>query len=311
MKDLASYLGSDFMHLLSINDVSKDQIHKILDIMDSISRERGEIALKENATLALLFEKASTRTRLSFEVAMAKLGGRCIYIESKTTQISRGETLSDTAKVMSLYVDFIAARMYKQSDLIQFAESSAVPVINALTDLEHPLQAISDLYTIASRKKLKGLRIAFIGDIAQNTTNSLMLAATKMGAEMSLVGPAGYKPNIEYLTRAREYGIVDVYDSIREGLANADVVYTDTFVSMGNENEAEARRQRFAKYQLNENALQCAKKDAIVMHPLPAFRGEEITTDVLEGPRSVIWEQAKNRMLNAQAVIMYLSEKIF
>jgi ornithine carbamoyltransferase len=298
------------MNFTSINDVSRDQIHNIFDITDKIRRGEEEITLKENMTLALFFEKPSTRTRLSFEVAMARLGGRCIYIDSKTSQVSRGEPLSDTARIMSLYVDFIAARMYKHSDLVQIAENSTSPVINALTDLEHPTQALADLYTMSTKKKLKGLRIAFVGDTAQNTANSLMLAATKMGAEMALIGPEGYPPRAEYLTRAREYGVVDLYDSMVEGLANADVIYTDTFVSMGNEKDADKRRKMFAKYQVNSKALQCAKKDAMVMHPLPAFRGEEITADVLEGPQSLIWEQSKNKMLTAQALIMFLSEKI-
>ncbi|MGA3020913.1 MAG: ornithine carbamoyltransferase [Candidatus Micrarchaeales archaeon] len=298
------------MNFISINDVSRDQIHNIFDITDKIRRGEEEITLKQNMTLALFFEKPSTRTRLSFEVAMARLGGRCIYIDSRTSQTSRGEPLSDTARIMSLYVDFIAARMYNHSDLVKMAENSTSPVINALTDLEHPTQALADLYTMSTKKKLKGLRIAFVGDTAQNTANSLMLAATKMGAEMALIGPEGYQPRAEYLTRAREYGVVDLYDSMAEGLANADVVYTDTFVSMGNEKEADKRRKMFAKYQVNSKALQYAKKDAMIMHPLPAFRGEEITADVLEGPQSAIWEQSKNKMLTAQALIMFLSEKI-
>jgi ornithine carbamoyltransferase len=297
------------MHFLSINDFSREQIHRLFDIADDLTRGRVSVTLKENTTLALLFEKPSTRTRLSFEVAMAKLGGRCIYIDAETSQMSRGEALTDTAHVMSLYVNFIAARMHKQSDLVQFSEGSSVPVINALTDMEHPTQALSDLYTISIIKKLKGLRIAFVGDVAQNTANSLMLAATKLGAEMALVGPKGCSPKTEFLTTAREYGVVDCFESMANGLAGADVIYTDTFVSMGYEKDAEARKKTFANYQVNNKALEYAKKDAVVMHPLPAFRGQEITEEVLEGPRSIVWDQAKNKMLIAQALIMYLSER--
>ncbi len=297
------------MNFLSINDFSREQIHRIYDIADDLSRGRVSVTLKENTTLALLFQKPSTRTRLSFEVAMAKLGGRCIYIDASSSQMSRGESISDTAKVMSLYVNLIAARMFRQSDLVQFADESSVPVINALTDLEHPTQALADIYTLSIMKNLKGLRIAFVGDIAQNTANSLMLAATKMGVEVALVGPEGYQPRTEFLNKAREYGVVDVFDNMATGLANVDAIYTDTFVSMGNEGEAEERRKMFAKYQVNEKALSYAKSDVVVMHPLPAFRGEEITAEVIDGPKSIVWDQAKSKMLLSQAIIMYLSEK--
>lgn len=298
------------MHLLSVNDLSREQMEEIFDIAYSISEGRNTTSLKENSVLALLFEKPSTRTRVSFEVAMARLGGKAIYIDSKSSQMSRGEPVADTARVLSLYVDFIAARMYKHSSLVELAENSTVPVINALTDLEHPTQALADLYTIVTKKrKLKGVRIAFVGDVSQNTCNSLMLAGVKLGAEISLVGPKDQPPNPQYLTTAREYGVVDIHDNMQEGLSGADVVYTDTFVSMGYEKEADERRKLFSKYQVNDKSLQYAKKDVLFMHPLPAFRGEEVTADVLEGPRSIVWEQSKNKLLLAQAIIMYLSEK--
>ncbi|MDE1855131.1 MAG: ornithine carbamoyltransferase [Candidatus Micrarchaeota archaeon] len=298
------------MHFLSVNDFSRDQMNEVFDIADEISLGKSTVSLKEGSTLALLFEKPSTRTRVSFEVAMGRLGGRSIYIDAKTSQMSRGEPVSDTARMLSLYVDFVAARMYHHEDLVEFANASTIPVVNALTDLEHPTQAMADLYTVSNAKRrIKGVRIAFVGDIAQNTCNSLMLAAVKLGAEMALVGPKDYPANPEYLTRSREYGVVDIYDTMEDGLANVDIVYTDTFVSMGNEDEAEKRRKAFAKYQVNANALKYADKDALVMHPLPAFRGQEITADVLEGSRSIVWEQAKNKLLLEQAIIMYLSEK--
>jgi ornithine carbamoyltransferase len=298
------------MHLLSIKDISRDQMNEIFDIADETSLGKTTTSLREHAVLALLFEKPSTRTRVSFEVAMAKLGGKSIYVDTKTTQMSRGEPISDTARMMSLYVDFVAARMYHHEDLVEFANNSTVPVINALTDLEHPTQALADIYTMSNAKRrIRGLRIAFVGDIAQNTCNSLMLAGVKLGAEMALVGPKDYPPNPEYLTRSREYGVVDIFDTMEEGLAGADIVYTDTFVSMGNENEAEKRKKAFSKYQVNANALKYADKDALVMHPLPAFRGQEITADVLEGSRSIVWEQAKNKLLLEQAILVYLSEK--
>lgn len=298
------------MHFLSINDISRDQINEIFDIADEVAMGKTTVSLKENSTLALLFEGPSTRTRVSFEVAMARLGGKSIYIDTKSSQMSRGELLSDTARVLSLYVDFIAARMSRHDELVEFANYSTVPVINALTDLEHPTQSLADLYTIVNAKrKLKGLRIAFVGDIAQNTCNSLMLAAVKMGAEMALIGPKDYPPNPQYLTRAREYGVVDIYDTMEEGLTNVEIVYTDTFVSMGEEKDADQRRKMFAKYQVNSKVLQYADKDALVMHCLPAHRGEEITADVLEGSRSIVWEQSKNKLLIEQSILMYLSQK--
>ncbi len=304
------------MHFLSINDFSRDQMNAIFDIADQITEGKTTTSLKEGSTLALLFEKPSTRTRVSFEVAMSRLGGRSIYIDKKTTQMSRGEPISDTARIMSLYVDFVAARMDRHEDLVEFANNSTVPVINALTDLEHPTQSLADIYTIGNAKRrIKGVRIAFTGDIAQNTCNSLMLAATKLGAEMALVSPKSFPPNPQYLTRAREYGVVDIFDSMQDGLAGADIIYTDTFASISDtfgkvdQDEVEKRKRIFAPYQVNAKALQYADKEVLVMHPLPAFRGQEITADVLDGSRSIVWDQAKNKLVIEQAILMYLSEK--
>jgi len=300
------------MNFISVADLSKEEITEIFNIADDLKHERVGIALKEDAVAALIFEKPSTRTRVSFEVAMAQLGGHSIYIDSRTSQLSRGESIADTAKVLSGYVDFIIARLYKHDDIVELANNATVPVINALTDLEHPCQALSDLYTIQEvKKKLRGLKLAFVGDIAANTANSLMLAGAKMGMEIALVGPKNYMPNTFYFTKAREYSKVETYNNIKEGVADADVIYTDTFVSMGQEAEAEERKKLFAPYQVNKTLVSYAKKDAIVMHCLPAHRGEEITSDVLDGPQSVVWQQAKNKLLVEKAILLYLSEKSF
>ena len=300
------------MNFISVADLSKEEISEIFNIADDLKHGKVEIALKEDAVAALIFEKPSTRTRVSFEVAMAQLGGHSIYIDSRTSQLSRGESIADTAKVLSGYVDFIIARLYKHEDIVELANNATVPVINALTDLEHPCQALSDLYTIQEvKKKLRGLKLAFVGDIAANTANSLMLAGAKMGMEIALVGPKNYMPNTFYFTKAREYSKVETYNNIREGVSDADVIYTDTFVSMGQEAEAEERRKLFAPYQVNKTLLSYAKKDTIVMHCLPAHRGEEITDDVLDGPQSVVWQQAKNKLLVEKAILLYLSEKSF
>ncbi len=298
------------VHFLSVDDVTKEEINKIFDIADDLSDSKSPIKLSDGSVLALLFEKASTRTRVSFEAAMAQLGGSSIYIDTKTSQMARGETIGDTARVLSSYVNFIAARMYNHDDLVELANYSSVPVINALTDVEHPCQALSDLYTVkAAKKKLRGIRIAFVGDIANNVANSLLLAGAKTGAEMILIGPKGYHPDPKYLTKAKEYGPVDVFTDMKEGLSDVDVIYTDTYVSMGQEAEAEKRHKLFAPYQINEKAVDYAKDDVSVMHCLPAHRGEEITSEVLDGPRSIAWEQAKNKMLVEKAIILHLSEQ--
>ncbi len=298
------------MNFLSVDDFTREQITRIFEIAESIESGSEEMSLKEGSTLALLFEKPSTRTRVSFEAAMAQLGGHSIYIDARTSQLSRGETIADTAKVLSSYVDFIAARLYKHSDLVELANNSTIPVINALTDLEHPCQALSDIYTIQQiKKKLRGLKLVFAGDVANNVANSLMLAGAKMGLEIALVGPKKCIPNSLYFTKAREYSAVEFYSDIKEGVRDADVIYTDTFVSMGEEAEAKERLEMFAPYQVNDKMLSYAASDAIVMHCLPAHRGEEITAEVLDGPRSVVWQQAKNKMLLEKAILLYLSEK--
>lgn len=295
------------MNLLSINDLSLSDINSIYKIAGQL--KSGKIKkLKKSLILALLFEKPSTRTRVSFESAIMRLGGNSIYIDAKTTQLSRGEPLKDTARILGMYVDMVAARLFKQEDLLEIAKYSAVPVINALTDLEHPTQSLADLYTIKENKKnAKGLKIAFVGDIAANTANSLMLCATKLGASVILIAPKEWPANKQYLNKARVHGNVEITSSMEDGLSDADVIYTDTFVSMGDENNAAYREKALMPYQLNGKTMKHAKKGSVVMHCLPAHRGEEITDEVLEGPQSIVWKQAENKMLIEQAIIVYLS----
>lgn len=295
------------MNLLSINDLSKTQILDIFEITSKLKKS-GPEDLLDGKTLALFFEKPSTRTRLSFESAMYYLKGNSTYLDAHTMQVSRGETYEDTGKILGLYADFIAARLYDHKSLVKIAKAAEVPVINALTDLEHPCQALSDIYTILEiKKKLDGVRLAFIGDIAANTSNSLLLAGTKLGMEVSLVGPEGTMPPSDYLKIAKKQGGVSINSEIRKGLKDADFVYTDTWVSMGQEKEAETRKKLFTPYQLSKKALAFAKKDAVVMHCLPAHRGEEITADVLDGKRSIVWQQAKNKMFVEAAILVSLS----
>lgn len=309
MKGLAQYLVID-MNLLGMDDLDKQDIKRIFKIADELISGKERLMLKEHATIALLFTEPSTRTRVSFEVAIAQLGGHAIYIDNKTSQLSRGESLSDTSRMLSQYCDFIAIRTLSHSALEEFAASASVPIINALTSREHPTQALADIYTIIKAKgDLKGLRIALVGDISQNTFNSLMIGASKMGAEIALIGPAGSRPDEHSYGLACTYGDAYVYNDIAEGLTEADVIYTDTFVSMGDEADAAIRRRKFAPYQINSKALSNAKDDAIVMHPLPAHRGEEITDEVIDGKHSMVWTQALNKLHLEKAIMLYISEQ--
>jgi ornithine carbamoyltransferase len=292
------------MHLLSIKDISGRQILEMLRIADKA--KTGKLRL--NKTLLLLFEEPSTRTKISLEAAMRRLGGGYIYVDANTTQMSRGETLEDTARVVGEYVDFIAARLRRHSDLYRIAWNTDAHVINALTDLEHPCQAISDIYTIREAKgRLRGLKLAFVGDVAANTANSLMLACAKVGMDVSLVGPEGYAPNRDYMSEARNYGNVEHTSDIKKGLADADIIYTDTFVSMGEEKDAGKRLALFKRYQINDRMLRYAD-GALVMHCLPAHRDVEISSGVIDGKASIVWEQARNKMFGEEAVLMYLEK---
>lgn len=291
------------MNLLSSLDLSRKQIEEIFKLAESAHFQK----FGERRILSLLFEKPSTRTRAFFESAMASLGGSTIAIDSKGSQLSRGESLADTARVLSICSDGIAARMFRQRDLIEIAENSSVPVINALTDLEHPTQALGDVYTVREHfGTLDGVRIAFVGDIGTNTCNSLMVTATVMGASVALIGPRRCRPSKKYLNAARRHGRVVVSPSARAGLKGADVIYTDTFVSMGEEAEAEARRSLFRDYRVTRKMLSYADDGCVVMHCLPAHRGEEIDADVIDGERSVVWQQARNKLLLQKAVLAYL-----
>lgn len=298
-------------HFLSINDISKDEILEIFRITDEIKSGK-EDGLLLGKKLALFFQKASTRTHVSFESAMLELGGNSVYLDAHTMQVSRGETYEDTARTLSLYVDFLAARLFRQEDLVALSRAASIPVINALTELEHPCQALSDIYTMREMLKeeeLASMKVAFMGDIDTNTAHSLMLAATKLGIEVAMVGPKSVNINGNYLRMAQKQGKVKVFDDIKKGLHGSDFVYTDTWVSMGQEEDAERRMRLFEPYQLNKKALAHAKKGAFVMHCLPAHRGEEITAEVLDGKQSIVWTQAKNKMYVEAAILVFLELK--
>ena len=256
-------------------------------------------------TLGMIFEKASTRTRLSFEVGMYQLGGLAVFLNTKDTQLGRGETVADTARIMSRYLDGIMIRTFAQQTVEDLARHATIPVINGLTDLLHPCQILSDLFTIMEKKgRYEGLKIAYVGD-GNNVANSWINAAARLPLKLALACPEGYDPDSQVLSRgqkeARE-GIA-LYRDPKEAIADADVVYTDVWASMGQEEEKETRAKIFKDFQINEKVLSNAKDEYIVMHCLPAHRGEEITSEVIDGPHSVVLDQAENR-LHVQKAIM-------
>ncbi|HID27067.1 MAG TPA: ornithine carbamoyltransferase [Methanosarcinales archaeon] len=302
-------MTSNPKHLLSISDLSKEEIYKLLYSAKKLKekRMRKKNELLKNKSLAMIFEKPSTRTRVSFEVAMTDLGGHALYLSTQDLQLGRGETIGDTAQVLSRYVHGIVARVYSHNTLVELSKNATVPVINALSDLEHPCQLLSDLLTIQEFKKkdFKELQFAWIGD-GNNVCNSAILACAITGMSIKVACPEGYEPNKDVVAKAKEIGgsIAITNDPI-DAAHNADVLYTDVWVSMGDEAEKDSRLQYFKDFQINFDILSYAKSDAIVMHCLPAHYGEEITLEVMDKYREVILEQAENR-LHAQKAILQL-----
>lgn len=299
--------------LLSILDCAKEEIEKLInlsfELKDRFYRGERVIPVLTGKVLALIFEKHSTRTRVSLQVAMNQLGGNSLYLSSQELQLARGEPIKDTARVLDRYVDGVAARVYRHSSLIELAEYSQKPVINALSDIEHPLQALADVMTIIEVKgDLRKLKIAFMGDGRDNVLHSLMLAISMLGGKLYIATPQGYEPEKSLLNRAYELSsknnaeIVIVKDPI-EAVEGADVVYTDVWVSMGQEAEREKRLRDLKPYQVNTELVVHAKRDYIFMHCLPAHRGEEVTEEVIESKNSVVWLQAENRLHTAKAVL--------
>jgi ornithine carbamoyltransferase len=293
--------------LLSISDLTSDDIHSLIsDAIDA--KDQGWVSILEGKSLALLFEKPSLRHRVSFEVAMRQSGGQCIYLSPAEVGLGERESVADVARVLSRYVDCIAARTFSHQTLKILANCSDVPVINALSDLEHPCQALADLLTIYEKKgELEGLTLAYIGD-ANNVAHSLLLAAALTGINFQIASPPGYTVNERLLNLAQDYAQgtgskILCTEEPREAVNGADIVYTDVWTSMGQEAEREVRRQVFAKYQVNSELLSLAKEDAIFMHDLPAHRGEEVTNDVLDGPQSVVFDQAENKMHLLKALL--------
>jgi len=271
-------------------------------------RTRGKASSSlKNKTLAMLFEKSSTRTRLSFEVAMTELGGHAIYLNYKDLQLGRGESLADTARVMSRYVHAIMGRVYKHETLTELAKYATVPIINGLSDLEHPCQLLADLLTIREYKgKFKGLNFSWIGD-GNNVCNSAILACALTGMKITVACPEGYEPNYDIVLKAKELGaVVNVIHDPMKAAKNADILSTDVWVSMGDEEEADQRLRDFKPYQINSKLLEQARHDVMVLHCLPAHRGEEISAEVADGPNSAVFDQAENRLHVQKALLLKL-----
>ena len=297
-------------NLLSIADLNRKEIGNLIELAWRMKKE-GPARLLSGRTLALLFEKPSLRTRVSFEMAMYQLGGHSIYLSPEEVGVGKREGVADVARVLSRYVDGIAARTFSHQTLRILAGHCSVPVINALSDLEHPCQALSDLFTIYEKKgKLPGLTLAFIGD-GNNVANSLLLSACLVGMNFHFASPEGYEVKTGVLSKGRKFAAlsgsrIQLTNDPYKAAKGADVIYTDVWVSMGQEEEAKKRHRAFSGYQVDDKLLSLAKKDVLFMHPLPAHHGEEISTGLLDDPRSVVFDQAENRLHLQKALLVRL-----
>ncbi len=296
-------------HVLSITDLRKEEIIEILDLADKLKEERRKGIFKEylkNKTLGMIFELPSTRTRVSFEVAMNDCGGYAIYMNWNDLQLGRGESIADTARTLSRYVHAVMMRVRNHEILLEFAKFSSVPVINGLSNLEHPCQILADLQTIREVKGSLDVKVAWVGD-GNNVCNSLLLASSILGFELRLAIPEGFDPPNEILKKARELGgRFEIVRDPKEAVREADVIYTDVWASMGQEEERERRLKVFRPYQVNMELVNEAKDDVVVMHCLPAHRGEEITDDVIDSEYSVVFDQAENRLHAQKALLLKL-----
>ena len=302
-------MSEPIKHLLKLSDLSTEQILDILNLADQLKYERKHgipHPLLTGKTLGMIFQKSSTRTRVSFEVGMSQLGGSALFLSSRDLQIGRGEPVEDTARVLSRYLDGIMIRTFAQQEVEDLARYGSIPIINGLTDYAHPCQVLADLMTIRERKgSFKGLKLCFVGDV-NNMANSLIVGGIKAGMAVRIACPAGYLPDASLMEWARANGDFDCQPDVLGMAAGADVIYTDVWASMGQEEEAEQRRAAFAGYQVNQAVMDVANAGAMVLHCLPAHRGEEITAEVLEAHADEIFEEAENRLHAQKAVLVRL-----
>ena len=299
-------------HLLSLHDWSPEDIEKALTLAAKLKKEQKEgipHPLLKGKTLGMIFSKSSTRTRVSFEVGMYQLGGHALFLSSNDIQLGRGETIHDTAKVLSRYLDGIMIRTYRQEDVEALAEFGSIPIINGLTDLLHPCQVLADLLTIKEHcGSLKGKKLAYVGD-GNNMAHSLLFGGAKCGMEVAVATPAAYKCDETVVKKAIEDAKatgarIVITEDPKEAVQGADAVYTDTWVSMGQEDQKAEKVKAFSPYQVNDELFALAKKDAIFLHCLPAYRGMEVTDSVIDGPQSVIFDEAENRLHAQKAVLV-------
>ncbi|OGW84419.1 MAG: ornithine carbamoyltransferase [Omnitrophica bacterium RIFCSPLOWO2_01_FULL_45_10] len=298
--------------LISIVDFDKDDILDLLDLTKDVkaNKSKYECSLKSKC-IGLIFQKPSNRTRVSFEIGMVQLGGHAIYLGPSEIDMGGRESVKDVACVLSRYLDGIVARTYNHEDAKELARHAAVPVINGLSDLEHPCQALSDIFTIRENfGKFKGVKLSYIGD-GNNVLNSLMCAASKVGLDMKIATPKGYEPKIEMARIARSIARVsgsqiELSNDPKAAAKDADVIYTDVWVSMGQEKERSKRKKLFMPFQINGNLMKFAKKKCLIMHCLPAHRGQEITDEVIDSKNSIVYDQAENRMHAEKAILLRL-----
>ncbi|MDX8046343.1 ornithine carbamoyltransferase [Gracilibacillus sp. S3-1-1] len=295
--------------LLTLADYSKSEIAYILELAMEIKQKQknGEVYQPlKGKTLGMIFEKSSTRTRVSFETGIYQLGGMGLFLSSNDIQLGRGEPISDTAKVLSGYLDGIMIRTFSQQDVEDLAANASIPVINGLTDDYHPCQVLADLQTIQEVKgRLEGLKLAYIGD-GNNMAHSLIIGCAKMGLDVAIAAPEGYQPDENIVKQAQAFtddSEIFITEDVVEAVKDADVIYSDVWASMGQEEEQNEREKAFASYQVNADLFSHAKQDAIFMHCLPAHRGEEVTAEIIDGDQSVVFQEAENR-LHAQKALM-------
>ena len=300
--------------ILSLQDLRSDQILAMLDHASSLKNqfktEGSNLKYLNGKILGMIFQKPSTRTRISFETAMLQLGGHAINLSFNDLQLSRGESIQDTSKTISLYVDILMARVYDHKDIEQLSEYSVIPVINGLSDLFHPCQILADLLTILEyKKKLRGINMAFIGD-GNNVCNDLLLGCSKLGINIRVSTPLGFEPpnwvvEVARTSAKKNESALLITSDPTEAVVDADVIVTDTHISIGKENEFDSREKIFfPKYQVNDDLIKYAKKDFIFMHCLPAKRGKEVTSQIIDGPHSVIWSEAENRLHVQKALLI-------
>ncbi len=299
-------------HLLKMLDLSKSDIIAILDLADQLKYEKKhgiQHHLLEGKSIGLIFQKSSTRTRVSFETGAYQLGMQSLFLSSRDLQIGRGEPVQDTARVLSRYLDCIMIRTFDQKEVEDLAKYGSVPIINGLTDFSHPCQVLADLMTIREKYSiLEGLKMCYIGD-GDNMANSLIVGGLKVGMKVSVATPENYEPDPEVLTFAKEYDTFTLTHDPKEAIQDADVVITDTWASMGMESEKEVRQKAFAGYQVNAELMKYAKENAMVQHCLPAYRGQEITEEVFEAHADEIFEEAENRLHAQKAVMVKLLQE--